>query len=465
MPIETMTDHTLWLTLAVFFPIVGVVALMFVNRRDEQTDQGHRHRHRGRRPSSPRSTSSPASTSTTPSACSSSPTTSGSSSSAPTTSSASTASASRCSCCRASSPSSCSSTRGTTCPTPATPRRSSILTLILQVGMAGTFVAQDLILFFVFFEVVLLPMYFMIGVWGGENRMYASLKFFLFTMFGSALMLVAFLALFFQTGAESFSFLYLTRAGRRHRPRRRRSGSSPGCSSASPSRCRCSRSTPGFPMPTRRRPRRVGDPGRDPAEAGHLRVRAHRHPVPARRCQGVGTGDRHPRRDRHHLRRAVLPRPDRPQAARRLLLGGPHGLRDARHLDADDVRHQRGVVRDGRPRPHHRDAVLHRRVDQAPLPHAVDQSLDRDARVDATAGVGARFLRHGQSRPSWARRVLGRVPGDPVGVQPAAGRRALRAAVPNADGDRRHRHRVRRRLPAVAVPAHGVRLAATRVRR
>ncbi|MFT4657658.1 MAG: NADH-quinone oxidoreductase subunit M [Ilumatobacter sp.] len=87
------------------------------------------------------------------------------------------------------------------------------LMLILQTGMAGTFIAQDLILFFVFFEVVLLPMYFMIGVWGGEQRKYASLKFFLYTMFGSAFMLVAFLALFFQTGAESFSFAHLIEAG------------------------------------------------------------------------------------------------------------------------------------------------------------------------------------------------------------------------------------------------------------
>jgi NADH-quinone oxidoreductase subunit M len=79
--------------------------------------------------------------------------------------------------------------------------------------MAGTFIAQDLILFFVFFEVVLLPMYFMIGVWGGEQRQYASLKFFLYTMFGSAFMLVAFLALFFQTGAESFGFATLIDLG------------------------------------------------------------------------------------------------------------------------------------------------------------------------------------------------------------------------------------------------------------
>ena len=82
-------------------------------------------------------------------------------------------------------------------PEPRNPKAFLALLLILETGMIGTFVAQDLILFFVFFEVVLLPMYFMIGVWGGENRRYAAIKFFLYTLFGSALMLVSFLALFF----------------------------------------------------------------------------------------------------------------------------------------------------------------------------------------------------------------------------------------------------------------------------
>ncbi len=91
-------------------------------------------------------------------------------------------------------------------PEPRNPKAFLILILILETGMIGTFVAQDLVLFFVFFEVVLLPMFFMIAVWGGPNRRYASLKFFLFTLFGSALMLVSFLALFFLTGAESFVF-------------------------------------------------------------------------------------------------------------------------------------------------------------------------------------------------------------------------------------------------------------------
>jgi NADH-quinone oxidoreductase subunit M len=97
-------------------------------------------------------------------------------------------------------------------PDPVNPKAFLILILILETGMIGTFVAQDLVLFFVFFEVVLLPMFFMIAVWGGEDRRYASLKFFLFTLFGSALMLVSFLALFFLTGADTFSFAGLADA-------------------------------------------------------------------------------------------------------------------------------------------------------------------------------------------------------------------------------------------------------------
>ena len=95
-------------------------------------------------------------------------------------------------------------------PEPGNAKAFLILSLILETGMIGTFVAQDLVLFFVFFEVVLLPMFFMIAVWGGENRRYASLKFFLFTLFGSALMLLSFLALFFLTDAGTFSMLVLT---------------------------------------------------------------------------------------------------------------------------------------------------------------------------------------------------------------------------------------------------------------
>ncbi len=97
-------------------------------------------------------------------------------------------------------------------PAPHNPKAFLMLILVLHTGMIGTFVARDLVLFFVFFEVVLLPMFFMIAVWGGEDRKYASLKFFLYTLFGSALMLVSFLALFFLAGGETFSIAGLADA-------------------------------------------------------------------------------------------------------------------------------------------------------------------------------------------------------------------------------------------------------------
>src|SRR5881227_3688562 len=96
-------------------------------------------------------------------------------------------------------------------PEPHNPKAFLILTLILETGMNGTFAAQDLILFFVFFELVLLPMYFMIGVWGGPNRQYASIKFFLYTLFGSALMILSFLALYFK-GGQTFDIPTLAAA-------------------------------------------------------------------------------------------------------------------------------------------------------------------------------------------------------------------------------------------------------------
>ena len=72
--------------------------------------------------------------------------------------------------------------------------------LLLEVGMVGVFVAQDLFLFYVFWEFTLVPMYFLIGMWGGPNRMYAAVKFFLYTMAGSILMLLAILWLGIQQG-------------------------------------------------------------------------------------------------------------------------------------------------------------------------------------------------------------------------------------------------------------------------
>jgi NADH-quinone oxidoreductase subunit M len=97
-------------------------------------------------------------------------------------------------------------------PAPGNAKALLSLMLLLEVGMMGTFIALDLILFFVFWEVVLVPMYFMIAVWGGPNRNYASVKFFLYTLFGSAFMLLGFLAMFFE-GGGTFDIPLLTQAG------------------------------------------------------------------------------------------------------------------------------------------------------------------------------------------------------------------------------------------------------------
>ena len=85
-------------------------------------------------------------------------------------------------------------------PAPGKVKALTALILILETGMNGSFIALDLILFFIFWEVVLVPMYFMIGIWGGPRREYAAVKFFLYTLFGSIFMLLGFLALWIQAG-------------------------------------------------------------------------------------------------------------------------------------------------------------------------------------------------------------------------------------------------------------------------
>ena len=98
-------------------------------------------------------------------------------------------------------------------PEPGKPKAFFALVLLLETGMTGCFVALDLILFFIFWELVLVPMYFMIGIWGGPNRAYAAVKFFLYTLFGSLFMLLGFLALYFTSDPATFDIVELTRQG------------------------------------------------------------------------------------------------------------------------------------------------------------------------------------------------------------------------------------------------------------
>ena len=185
----------------------------------------------------------------------------------------------------------------------STSRRYCILFLLLETGMLGVFCALDFFLFYVFWEVMLLPMYFLIGVWGGPRREYAAIKFFLYTLLGSVLMLIAILMLYFTSDLTQAD----RRAARCHRRRQldssmrqpsrpasrrfsartsaahvqhpgpaadwastpinsttkllwrqvaRNGGPSCCCSSASRSRCPACRCTPGCPTRTSRRRRR-----------------------------------------------------------------------------------------------------------------------------------------------------------------------------------------------------------------
>ncbi len=88
------------------------------------------------------------------------------------------------------------------------------LFLLLETGMLGVFASLDFFLFYIFWEVMLLPMYFLIGIWGGPRREYAAIKFFLYTLLGSVLILLAMLALYFnvsnpETGAHTFNMLHM----------------------------------------------------------------------------------------------------------------------------------------------------------------------------------------------------------------------------------------------------------------
>ncbi len=79
--------------------------------------------------------------------------------------------------------------------------------LLLEVVMVGVFVSLDIVLFYVFFEATLVPMFIIIGVWGGKDRVYASYKFFLYTLLGSVLMMLAIMAMYWQAGTTDVTEL------------------------------------------------------------------------------------------------------------------------------------------------------------------------------------------------------------------------------------------------------------------
>ena len=130
--------------------------------------------------------------------------------------------------------------------------------LLLEAGCIGSFLAMDLFLFFVMFEITLVPMYFIISGWGYSNRVYAAMKFFIYTMAGSAFLFVGILSLVLLTGQRAPDL-------RLHRTGPPGAAADPGRTAAHLSRprgglrrqdSRFSRSIPGSPTPTpKRRPR------------------------------------------------------------------------------------------------------------------------------------------------------------------------------------------------------------------
>ncbi len=246
--------------------------------------------------------------------------------------------------------------------------------LLLQTGMVGVFISLDFFLFYVFWELVLVPMYFIIGVWGGPRKLYAAIKFFLYTLAGSVLMLLGILTLYFQYHAQfnkytfqiadlmqldhAAGFAAVGVLGLLHRFRDQ-SAHVPVPHLAAG--CARGGAHGGLRHPGQRAP-----------EDGNLRI----HPLlAAARPESVGQRDH--RADsggafhrRHRLRRAGELDAAGLEKADRLFFGEPSGFLHAGHLRHESQRHRR--QRDPADQPRHLDrhAVLDYRRDLRAAAHA-----------------------------------------------------------------------------------------------
>ena len=211
----------------------------------------------------------------------------------------------------------------------------SVLVLVLETAMMGVFVSLDLFLFYVFWDAMLIPMYFLIGIWGYDQRVYAAVKFMLYTMAGSVLMLIAIIALSVlhhqATGVYTFDVTKLYDAA--DRARRADCGCSWPSRWPSPSRCRCSRCTRGCPTRTSQAPTAgsviLAGVLLKMGTYGLVRFAFPLFPHAAQRVRPVA---RLPRRHRHRLRRARGDGPAGHEEAGRLLERQPPRVRRAGHL-------------------------------------------------------------------------------------------------------------------------------------
>ena len=206
------------------------------------------------------------------------------------------------------------------------PREFYALLLALETGMLGTFLALDLLLFYVFWEVMLIPMYLLIGIWGGPRRVYAAVKFFLYTMAGSVLMLVAILSLYFLQQAMTGV------ADLRRSTRSTRLPLAAGDAGLAVPGVRARLRDQGADVPVphlaARRARRgadrgLGDPGGVLLKMGTYGFLRFAMPLFPNALGAVHAVDRGARGHRHHLRRAGRDGAARHEEAGRLLVGEP----------------------------------------------------------------------------------------------------------------------------------------------
>ena len=181
--------------------------------------------------------------------------------------------------------------------------------LLLQTGMIGVFMSLDFLVFYVFWEVMLVPMYFLIGVWGGPRKLYAAIKFFLYTLAGSVLMLVGILAIYFyQHDVTGHLLLRHSRLPEARLPDRSSVLGVPGLLRRI---CHQGSDVPVPHLvagcPRRSADRRIGHPGRRSAEDGNLRFRALLAADVSLGDHALPEADADSLPDRHHLRRRWSP--------------------------------------------------------------------------------------------------------------------------------------------------------------
>ena len=321
--------------------------------------------------------------------------------------------------------------------------------LVLQTAMIGAFVSLDALLFFFFWEVMLVPMYFLIGIWGGGRRLYSAIKFFLYTLTGGVVMLLGILAVYFY--AHSVTGVYTFDIPRFHEltiPAGAADLDLPGLL------LRVCREGPDVPAPHvaagrthRRTNRRVRHPCRGDAQDGRLRVPAFQSSGVARGIAPVRAGHGRACDCRHHLRRARRAGAERLEASGRVFEREPHGHGDSRHVHAHTAGHLRQHRPPAQSRDLHRRPVPARRHDLRTAPHPRDIGLRRPLRGDA--GVRDDLLRDDDVVDRTARRS----------TASSASSWSCRAPLSSARPGRPWpaRRCPRRRLHAVAVSADDVR--------